>query len=88
MESLLIDAVGDLLGTTAKSGGANSDGEVFELSYNDTVDSTTTVINSDPAVAPTMTISSAAEASNNAAQTITGTLPGRHGNGDRSRPSP
>jgi uncharacterized repeat protein (TIGR03803 family) len=72
--SLIMDAAGDLLGTTA-DGGANGNGEVFELATVPipTVDSTTTVINTEPAVSPTVTITSAAEAGNVAIQTITGT---------------
>jgi hypothetical protein len=70
--NLFIDAAGNLVGTT-DTGGTNNDGEVFELSSNDTVDSTTTVINIDPPVSPTVTFTSAAEASKTAAQIITGT---------------
>jgi hypothetical protein len=39
-----------------------------------TTDSTTTVINTDPPVSPTVTITSAAEACNIATQTIAGTV--------------
>jgi uncharacterized repeat protein (TIGR03803 family) len=75
--SLITDAAGDLLGTT-EEGGASNKGVVFELATPSAtsiaaVDSTTTVINSDPPVAPTVTITSA-EASSVASQTITGTL--------------
>ncbi len=74
---LIFDAAGNLLGTTPV-GGPNGDGMIFELlkkvtSFT-TVDSNTTVINSDPAVPPTVTITSAGEASNVAAQTITGAV--------------
>jgi uncharacterized repeat protein (TIGR03803 family) len=70
---LFADAAGDLFGTT-EIGGANSDGVVFELSSNATADITTTVINSDSPVVPTVTITSAVEASSAAGQTIAGTV--------------
>jgi uncharacterized repeat protein (TIGR03803 family) len=75
---LFMDASGDLFGQTGQ-GGANGDGSVFEIKPTAltpvaTVDSTTTVTNVDPAVPPTVTVTSAAEASNVAAQTITGTV--------------
>ncbi|MCK1494931.1 hypothetical protein IVB14_32120 [Bradyrhizobium sp. 180] len=75
---LFIDSAGDLFGTTY-NGGANSDGEVFELVATPatpipTLDSTTTVINSTPPAPPTVTITSAAVAGKTAAQTITGTV--------------
>jgi hypothetical protein len=73
-----VDAAGDLLGTTGQ-GGANSDGEVFELAALSqtpivTVDSTTTVINTDPPVSPTVAITSAAHAGNVANQNIASTV--------------
>lgn len=53
--SLLMDTAGDLFGTT-DGGGAKYDGVVFELARGlmpiATVDSTTTVVKSDPAVPP------------------------------------
>ena len=53
--SLISDAAGDLIGTTA-FGGADGDGTVFELPYALlTIDSATVVVDSDPAVAPTIT---------------------------------
>jgi hypothetical protein len=75
--SLIIDAAGNLLGTTQQS--TNGGGEVFELTALAatpiaTTDSTTTVINTDPPVSPTVTITSAAEAGNIATQTIAGTV--------------
>jgi uncharacterized repeat protein (TIGR03803 family) len=75
--SLIMDSAGDLFGTTA-AGGSNSKGTVFELATRQvpvpTVDSTTTVTNTDPPVAPVVKITSAAEASNVASQTITGSV--------------
>ncbi|WP_409977873.1 beta strand repeat-containing protein, partial [Bradyrhizobium sp. SZCCHNS2005] len=70
--ALLMDGAGNLFGTSPG-------GTVFELPVASstavpTVDGTTTVINTDPAIPPTVTITSAAEASNVAAQTITGTV--------------
>ncbi|WP_316175741.1 choice-of-anchor tandem repeat GloVer-containing protein [Bradyrhizobium sp. SZCCHNRI1073] len=70
--ALLMDGAGNLFGTSPGN-------TVFELPVASatavpTVNSTTTVINTDPAIAPTVTITSAAEASNVAAQTITGTV--------------
>jgi hypothetical protein len=72
---LMMDAAGNLIGTTS-SGGAGSVGEVYELAFSTpaTIDSTTTVINSDPQVVPTVTITSAAAAGKTATQTITGTV--------------
>jgi uncharacterized repeat protein (TIGR03803 family) len=75
---LFMDASGDLFGQTGQ-GGANGDGSVFEIKPTAltpvaTVDSTTTVTNVDPALPPTVTITSAAEAGSVAAQTITGTV--------------
>ncbi|WP_409999057.1 beta strand repeat-containing protein, partial [Bradyrhizobium sp. SZCCHNRI2007] len=70
--ALLMDGAGNLFGTSPGN-------TVFELPVASstaapTVNSTTTVINTDPAIPPTVTITSAAEASNVAAQTITGTV--------------
>jgi uncharacterized repeat protein (TIGR03803 family) len=70
--ALLMDGAGNLFGTSPGN-------TVFELPVASstpisTVDSTTTVINTDPPIPPTVTITSAAEASNVASQTITGTV--------------
>jgi hypothetical protein len=81
LSGLIMDAAGDLLGTTGQ-GGANGDGEVFELAALSTtpiatVDSTTTVINTDPPVPPTVAITSAAAASNIPTQTLATTDSGQ-----------